>query len=476
MKKAGKIALWALSVLSVLVGLVLIKEYWPTTICFIMIGILINPLVLLFAKSKSVILCCIHIITAASILVVGLSVFFFPRVKPQTVEYVANAHDQAISNESDLDIDADKIQPTQLDEVDDSNAESTIENTSADEDVMSVHFIDVGQGDCTLVCCAGHYALIDAGPDDKGTRVQSYLVKQGINTLDYLFLSHPDSDHIGAADVIISKFDIGYILESPFSKNNEIEDDLHNAIEYRNYTSYVPNSGDTFSLGNATISVLQSTEYDDSNNSSLVLYLEHGKNSYIFTGDAETVAEDDLLTSGRKVKADVYHVGHHGSSTSSSDAFVRAVNPDYAVISCGNNNTYGHPHQETMDLFKQNRIKIFRLDEQGTVISYSDGTSITWNVDPSDDYSGGSMDIIPLGDVTYDGEGYVRGITNNSDYGTAPDGAVYVGNRKNMKLHLATCNGLPQPQNQEVFATLEEAIESGYTKDNQCKRCMPFGE
>lgn len=255
---------------------------------------------------------------------------------------------------------------------------------------MEVHFIDVGQGDATLIKADGHAMLIDAGENDKGTAVQLYLKKQGVERLDYLVLTHTDSDHIGGADVIISKFDIGQILLSDFKKDNKTYRELMDSMKSRNMSYSEPQVGAVYEFGSATFTILAPNDsYEDPNNSSIALIVDHGDNSILFSGDCEEEAERDILSNGMNLDVDIYQVGHHGSRTSSTEEFLDAMSPEYAVISCEEGNSYGHPHAQTLDRLRERRIKVFRTDEQGSVIAYSDGTDIMWNCSPSDSWQTG---------------------------------------------------------------------------------------
>ena len=148
--------------------------------------------------------------------------------------------------------------------------------------------------------------------------------------------------------------------------------------------------GNTYSLGDASFEILGPVqEYDNANDSSICIKLIHGSNTFLFMGDATEVAEADILASGIDLHADVYKVSHHGSYTSSSEALLQAVKPTYAVISCGENNSYGHPHAGPLNRMRQMGIQLYRTDEQGTVIVTSDGNSLTWNCSPSDTWQAG---------------------------------------------------------------------------------------
>ena len=255
---------------------------------------------------------------------------------------------------------------------------------------MEVHFIDVGQGDATLIKADGHAMLIDAGENDKGTAVQLYLQKQGVERLDYLVLTHTDSDHIGGADVIISKFDIGQIFLSDFKKDNKTYRELMDSMKSRNMTFSTPEVGAEYELGDAVFTIIAPNDnYEDPNNSSIALILDHGENSFLFSGDCEEEAEQDILENGMNLDVDVYQAGHHGSRSSSTEEFLDAMSPEYAVISCAEGNSYGHPHAQTLNNLRGRRIKVFRTDEQGSIVAYSDGTDLTWNCSPSDSWQAG---------------------------------------------------------------------------------------
>lgn len=255
---------------------------------------------------------------------------------------------------------------------------------------MEVHFIDVGQGDATLIKADGHAMLIDAGENDKGTAVQLYLEKQGVEQLDYLVLTHTDSDHIGGADVIISKFDIGQIFLSDFEKDNKTYRELMDSMKSRNMTYFCPEVGTEYELGSAVFTIIAPNDtYEDPNNSSIALIIDYDGNSFLFSGDCEEEAEQDILANGMSLDVDVYKVGHHGSRSSSAEEFLDAMSPEYAVISCEEGNSYGHPHAQTLNNLRARRIKVFRTDEQGSIIAFSDGTNITWNCSPSDSWQSG---------------------------------------------------------------------------------------
>ena len=268
--------------------------------------------------------------------------------------------------------------------------DSNNQSTMADSGDMQVHFIDVGQGDATLITCDNKALLIDAGDNSKGTTVQLYLQKQGIKKLDYLILTHPDADHIGGADVVVTKFDVDTVFMSDFTKDNKTYDDLIRALKDKNIKWSTPNVGNTYKFGSAEFTILApNTSYSDPNNASIALLLQNGNNRFLFTGDAEEEAEYDILANGLTIDCDVFKAGHHGSSTSNTVDFLDAASPKYVVISCEKDNSYGHPHAEPMNYFRSKGMKLFRTDEQGSIIATSDGNKITWNCAPSDSWLAG---------------------------------------------------------------------------------------
>ena len=360
---------------------------------------------------------------------------------------------------------------------------------------LEIHYIDVGQGSATLLKSGSHAMLIDTGDSDQGTKIQLYLTKQGVENLDYLVLTHPDADHIGGAPVIITKFGIGQLFLSNYEKDNKTTQKVRDAMQYKGLTASDYRVGDTFALGNASFTILgPAKEYADSNNASVALMVQNGNNRFLFTGDCESEAEADMVASQADLHADVYLAGHHGSDTASSQAFMDAVTPVYAVISCGEGNSYGHPHAEVLNRFRSMGIQVFRTDEQGSVIAESDGTEIKWNCAPSETWQTGertknaqtgaeNAETQPASE-TDAAAAQDTPATQQSDAVTlpaqeqkpvvvdeTPQAGNYIGNRNNGKLHKASCSYLPDPQNQVPFATREEAVAAGY--DDPCKRCNP---
>lgn len=257
---------------------------------------------------------------------------------------------------------------------------------------LEVHFLDVGQGDATLLLCDGEAMLIDAGDNSQGTGVQNYLEKQGVERLTYVIGTHPHADHIGGLDVILYKFDCETVIMPDMEYDSNTYDDVIQTMLQKNYKLENPIVGNTYEFGTAIITILGPVSYDyndNINDYSVSVSVTHGENTFIFTGDAEMDAEEDMIETNLSLDADVYQVGHHGSSSSSSQAFIDALSPTWAVISCGEGNSYGHPHAETLNRLRSEGILVFRTDEQGTIVATSDGENITWNMSPSETWQVG---------------------------------------------------------------------------------------
>lgn len=285
-----------------------------------------------------------------------------------------------------------QFQETARNEQDYPSQDKSKTSSASDADDMQVQFIDVGQGDSTLIECDGEYMLIDAGPNDQGLELWDYLQKQGATHLKYAVGTHPDADHIGGLDVILYRCDVDTVMMPDVSNDTRTYDDVVQTIFNKNLKRISPSVGSTYTLGTATFTIVApNKDYgtDDTNDWSIGILLQNGNDRFLFVGDAEKEAEHDMVMNGIDLHADVYKVAHHGSSTGTTQEFLDSVNPSYAVISCGKGNKYGHPHEQVLRRLKEAGVKVFRTDEQGTVIAYSSGNGITWNASPSETWQPG---------------------------------------------------------------------------------------
>lgn len=247
-----------------------------------------------------------------------------------------------------------------------------------------VHFIDVGQGDGALIATDAGYVMIDCGPNSSAEKTLAY-VQRYTSELEYLVLTHAHEDHIGGADEILRNISVKNVLMTAYSTNTSTYTRVLDAIEESGAAVHEAEPGMEFSVGTSKFKVLGPIEAaeDDLNNTSIVLKLTAGGVRVMFTGDAERDEEDTLLARWSKgeLRAEILKVGHHGSSTSSSAAFMEAVSPSAAVISCAKDNEYGHPHRETMTAFENLGLYIYRTDVSGTVIATLRDGKISWDTD-----------------------------------------------------------------------------------------------
>lgn len=256
-----------------------------------------------------------------------------------------------------------------------SNINNSNENNNVDGS-LSVHFIDVGQGDCIYINQGEYNMLIDAGNNEDGEKLVSYLKSLNVNGFDYVIGTHPHEDHIGGMDDIINNFEIeNYYMPDKLSTTKTFEDVL-DALDAKGLSYNVPKIDDEFKLGDATFKVIYSgDDTNDINDSSIVLKMTYGDNSFLFTGDATSNVEEIILN--KDIKSDVLKVAHHGSSYSSTTEFLDKVNPKYAVISVGTNNSYNHPASITLQKLSNRDITVYRTDLDGTIIFTSDGTNLS---------------------------------------------------------------------------------------------------
>lgn len=244
---------------------------------------------------------------------------------------------------------------------------------------LKVTFIDVGQADATLIQSDSSTMLIDAGSNSAANGLVSTLENLGVDRIDVLVGTHPHEDHIGGMDVVIDEFEIGQIFMPDITADTRTFEDVLESIENKGLSITLPVAGSSFTLGSAEWTILapQSERYSDTNNYSIVIRMVHGENSFIFMGDAHRESEEEILNSGLTLQSDVIKIGHHGSRSSTSVEFLDAVSPEYAVISVGENNTYNHPHEETLETLSQANIQVYRTDLSGDITFISDGVNLT---------------------------------------------------------------------------------------------------
>ncbi|MGM9550542.1 MAG: ComEC/Rec2 family competence protein [Faecousia sp.] len=312
-------------------------------------------------------------------------------------------------------------------------------------DGLTVYFIDVGQADCALLECGGEYMLIDGGNRDDGQLVVSYLEQQGVETLSCVVCTHAHEDHVGGLPSVLAVYPTQAVYAPTRTYASKVFDDFVYYTDQQRLEITIPSPGDAWSLGEANVTVLGPVKsYAETNDTSIVLKVEYGETAFLFTGDMETTAENDMLDywGGRMAwNADVLKVGHHGSNTSTGYRFLNEVDPDYAVISVGTGNTYGHPHEEPLSRLNQAGVTILRTDNLGTVIARTDGKAVT---------------------LTWDNQ------SANPENAQPAEETRFIGNVSSHKFHSPGCANLPAEKNQIIFDSYQEAIDAGYTPCGSC--------
>ena len=364
---------------------------------------------------------------------------------------------------------------------DSGKTESGTESKPEPKALLKIHFLDVGQGACALIESDGHYMLIDGGGRDASSFTVSYLAQLGIEKFDYLVATHFDEDHIAGLVGVFNKFAVGTVLEPSYKADKSIYTSFKEAEKKSGAEVIIPEPGAEYTLGDAKFTVLAPKKPENStdegtalnsseeNNQSICVLLANGDNKVLFTGDAEQEEERYLIESGRDIRADVYLVGHHGSSSSSSELLLDAVRPKYAVISCGTGNDYGHPTQEVLDRLWDKDVSVFRTDEQGNIIMTSDGKEITWSTSPSETWAPG---VVPANAPDRNTESVEKTGTDTAENNQTAE-SLYVLNNNTMKFHRPGCSSVKKISEKnygESSLSRDELIAQGYSP---CGNCDP---
>ena len=323
---------------------------------------------------------------------------------------------------------------------------------------LKVSYIDVGQGDSELIQAGGKTMLIDAGTNDSTDTLLNYLNNAGVKKIDYFVLTHPHEDHIGGADAVINSYPVGQIYMPKVTAATKTFEDVVMAMNKTGLKAIVPKPGTSFRLGEATCIILSPINSDPGNLNtySIVLKMTYGREKFLFMGDATSSNEADMIAKGYDLSANVLKLGHHGSSTSTSEAFLNKVKPKYAVVSCGKGNDYGHPHLETMNKLKTKGIIVYRTDESGTIVCRSEGKTLSFDVKPGDYKSGNGIAASTAGLST------AKQATAVQNKGMI----VYI-TKSGKCYHLAGCEGLTRSK---IAINLADAKKKGY---RPCSICHP---
>lgn len=322
---------------------------------------------------------------------------------------------------------------------------------------FSLTMLDVGQGLSILVQADGEYLLYDGGARGASSYVVAYLQQHDVTELAWLVASHYDEDHISGLVGVLHTTPVEQALMPDYTTDTQIYQSLQNVLGEKSVPVFYPEQGDVFSLSNAEIQIVGPKNYDyaSDNNNSICLRIEYGDFRCLLTGDAEQEAEQDMVASRQDLPCDLYVVGHHGSSSSTTEELLEVASPRYAFLSVGASNSYEHPTEQTMTALQQHGIALYRTDKQGEITVYSDGETCWFSTSPCEDWTPGSQTApnTPLATVP-------------------PQSARYVLNTHTMKFHYPECPSVDQmSEKNKAFtdASREELVTRGYTACGQCK-------
>ncbi len=344
-----------------------------------------------------------------------------------------------------------------------------LSSIAASSENLTAHFIDVGQGDSELIQFAGKNILIDGGEQEMGGQVESYLRNHGVTSLDLMVATHPHDDHIGGLITILKDFPIKQVLDSGQSHTTQTFSTYLNLIDQKNIPFETAQRGQTIDLDPAIeIEVLSPSStlfQDDLNQNSIVLKVTYHNVSFLFMGDAGTQAESSLLSSGYNLDADILKVGHHGSSSASSTAFLSTVTPAISVIEVGSGNDYGHPTQKTLSALQNVGSKIYRTDTNGDITITTDGEGYTVT---SEKRSWNMASTVPATSAITSSSSTLAATTTTATSSNGP----FVGSSKSNKYHYPSCSAAKKikPENLITFSSSEEARAQGYVP---CGICHP---
>jgi len=342
------------------------------------------------------------------------------------------------------DVDSTPAQPTVV------TVPAVSDTTSGDTEpaeLLTIHFLDVGQADCALLEYDGEYMIIDGGNRDDGEYIISYLQAEGVKELEAVFCSHAHEDHVGGLPSVLAVYPTKAVYAPTNTYASKVFDDFLYYTDQQRLELIIPKPGDTILLGDVELTVLGPVQsYADPNDTSIVLRVEYGENVFLFTGDMEKLAENDMMdhwgTETGIFEADVLKVGHHCSDTSTGYRFLHEVNPTYGVISVGKDNDYGHPHEEPMSRLNQAGVVLLRTDELGAIVAGSDGTEVSF---------------------TWENQ-------NKSPANAEPAQPVqFIGSKKSATFHAPDCGSLPAEKNRVYYDSYEEALEAG---GKPCQGCL----
>lgn len=338
---------------------------------------------------------------------------------------------------------------------------------------MTVHFLDVDQAAATLLQIGDKTMIVDGGDRDKSSFVVAYLKKLGISQVDVMIATHYDADHINGLVGVLNVFPVKQVYDANYTTDTRVFNSFKSYIKDNNIPEAIPGIKQKIQVGDATVTFIAPRQYGHSegNDDSICIKVQFGETSFVIMGDPSADAEQQILT--QDLSADVFYASHHGSNGSNSKTLLANVSPKYVVISCGEDNSYGHPGDNTLSRIRNTGAELFRTDKQGTIIATSDGESITWNQDPCNDYTPGSETTPATTTTVATTTASTTIIATTIPPATGGATQAYVLNTNTMKFHYPSCryvSSISDSNRQDVTQTRDEIISNGYVP---CKVCNP---
>lgn len=339
-----------------------------------------------------------------------------------------------------------------------------------DKSSFTIHFIDVGQADAALVLCDDSAMLIDGGNAADSDLIYSYLKKHDVDHLDYIVCTHAHEDHVGGLAGALNYASVDTALCPVTSYDSKAFKSFVKYLKKQDVEITVPEAGNTYSLGSSEFEILGpiNDDGDGENNSSIVIRIVYKNTSFLFTGDAELEEEEDIIDEQYTLESTLLKVAHHGSETSTSYGFLNEVLPEYAVISVGKNNSYGHPSEDVLSRLRDADATVYRTDMQGDIICTSDGESLSFTVEKNAD-----ADTLESVKKTKSTKANTDSDSDGGKSSKSSGGTPYVLNTNTNKFHNPSCSSVKQMKDKnrkDYTGTRKEIIDMGY---DPCKKCNP---
>lgn len=257
-----------------------------------------------------------------------------------------------------------------------------IDGVKPQDSDFAVYFLDVGQGDCTVISCDDKTMMIDCGTSNQENTVRQSIYTLNVEKLDYLVITHQHDDHMGGADKLLSYVEVDNLIMPRLTLENNVNTNTYNellkTVNSKNINKIPAQDCKSFMLGSAFVEILSPTKHSNNiNNMSVVVKVTYGETEFLFQGDSESTVENQLINSGADIDIDVLKAGHHGSNTSSNEKFLTETSPVFAVASCGDDNSYGHPNGNVLERYDKNNIPVYVTSFSGDITVTSDGEIIT---------------------------------------------------------------------------------------------------